>query len=73
MSAFSSATVEIHSPPDFTRSFARSCTSTKPSGWIDTTSPVLNQPSSVQRSAPSSDSKYAEEIDGPRTSSSPIA
>ena len=56
MSAFSSATVEIHSPPDFTRSFARSCTSTKPSGWIVTTSPVLNQPSSVQRSAPSSDS-----------------
>ena len=53
ISAFSRATVEIHSPPDLTRSFERSWISTYPSAPIVTMSPVRNQPSSVQRSAAS--------------------
>ena len=45
------STDEIHSPPDLITSFERSLIWMKPRGWIETMSPVLNQPSSVQRSA----------------------
>ena len=51
MSAFSSSTEEIHSPPDLITSFERSLIWMKPRGSIDTMSPVLNQPSAVQRLA----------------------
>ncbi len=51
ISAFSSSTDEIHSPPDLITSFERSLIWMKPRGCIETMSPVLNQPSSVQRSA----------------------
>src|SRR5262249_43743876 len=53
ISWFSSATDEIHSPPDLITSFARSWIWMKPRGSIVTMSPVLNQPSLVQRSAAS--------------------
>ena len=53
-SADSSATVLIHSPPDFTRSLARSWIVRQPLGPIVTMSPVRNHPSSVQRSGASS-------------------
>jgi hypothetical protein len=49
--AFSRSTDEIHSPPDLITSFERSLIITYPFGWNDAMSPVLNQPSSVQRSA----------------------
>jgi hypothetical protein len=51
ISAFSRSTDEIHSPPDLITSLARSLIWMKPRGWIETMSPVRNQPSSVQRSA----------------------
>ena len=51
ISAFSSATDEIHSPPDLITSFERSWMWMYPRGCSETMSPVLNQPSSVQRSA----------------------
>src|SRR6185503_3559903 len=57
ISAFSSSTDEIHSPPDLMTSFERSLIWMYPFGWSETTSPVLNQPSSVQRSAWSGVSK----------------
>ena len=43
----------IHSPPDLTRSLERSQILMQPRGSIVTTSPVWNQPSSVNFSAPS--------------------
>ena len=52
MSRFSRSTEEIHSPPDFTRSFERSQIRMQPCASIRTTSPVLNQPSAVKLSAP---------------------
>ena len=51
MSAFSRSTDEIHSPPDLITSFDRSLIWMNPRGWIETMSPVRNQPSPVQRSA----------------------
>src|SRR5207302_11022431 len=51
ISAFSSSTDEIHSPPDLITSFERSLIWMYPRGLIETMSPVLNQPSGVQRSA----------------------
>src|SRR5690242_14682805 len=71
MSAFSSATELIHSPPDLMTSFDRSVMRKYPSGSMVTTSPVLNQPSFVKRSAPSL-LKYDDATQGPRTSSSPM-
>ena len=49
---FSRSTDEIHSPPDFTRSLERSQIFRFPPSSIVTTSPVTNQPSSVNFSAP---------------------
>src|SRR5439155_9247041 len=44
---------EIHSPPDLMRSLVRSVICTYPSGSMDATSPVRNQPSAVNRSTDS--------------------
>ena len=52
MSRFSRSTEEIHSPPDLTRSLDRSQILRFPRGSIVTTSPVWNQPSSVNFSVP---------------------
>ena len=54
ISAFSSSTEEIHSPPDLTRSLVRSASLMLPVASRVTTSPVRNQPSAVQRSFASS-------------------
>jgi len=43
--AFSSSTLEIHSPPLLIPSFSRSLSSTHPDGWMTPRSPVRNQPS----------------------------
>ncbi len=51
ISAFSSSTEEIHSPPDLMTSLARSVRVRKPSGEIVPTSPVFSQPSSLNLSA----------------------
>src|SRR5260221_66906 len=48
---FSRSTELIHSPPDFTKSFARSINRTYPSSSIVATSPVRNHPSAVHRRA----------------------
>ena len=46
ISAFSSSTEEIHSPPDLITSLARSVSGRKPSAVSEPTSPVRSQPSS---------------------------
>ncbi|CAM5633411.1 hypothetical protein SGLAM104S_08672 [Streptomyces glaucescens] len=51
ISAFSSSTEEIHSPPDLMTSLARSVRVRKPSGEMVPTSPVFSQPSSLNFSA----------------------
>ena len=47
MAAFSTAALEIHSPPDLITSLERSTISTVPSGKSFATSPVCSQPSSI--------------------------
>src|SRR5712692_7190308 len=69
--AFSTATELIHSPPDLIRSLVRSVRFRYPCESMVTTSPVLNQPSFVQRSSDPSMSVYDEATQGPRTWSSP--
>src|SRR5207237_769653 len=71
ISSFSSATELIHSPPDLMRSLVRSVICRYPSGSMVTTSPVLNQPSRVHRSADPSMSVYEDATAGPRTCNSP--
>jgi hypothetical protein len=46
MTTFSSSTEEIHSPPDFTRSFVRSTSLMNAPSVSCATSPVRSQPSS---------------------------
>ena len=72
ISAFSTSTELIHSPPLLIRSFERSVMRTYPSGSMVTTSPVRNQPSMVNLSASAGFRKYERATQGPRTCSSPI-
>lgn len=59
ISAFSSSTLEIHSPPDLITSLARSVRVRKPSGVMTPTSPVFSQPSALNLSSGRSGSPSA--------------
>src|SRR6476660_2021897 len=71
ISAFSSSTELIHSPPDLITSLARSVRIRYPSGESMPTSPVRSQPSWNLSGSADSSPRYRSVIHGPRTTTSP--